>query len=447
MLPLPPLVHLVGAALAWTNWDTHQVCYPQQHLHPTSPLELQLAVAGASSVRVAGTGHSFSPIVLTNATLLSLDRLASVVSYNRDTITVQGGMPLYAINQFLAADGRALPNLGAVSVQTAAGATQTATHGTGRTGSLSTGITAMDLVVANGTMASVRDGDLLDAARVGMGVFGVVSTLTLQHVPLWTMEQITFSLPRADFQAHLRQLQATYDRLQWFIYGDVAAAQSVTIVLRVNSTHPIAPQGGCWGGATFTPPTTPPPSFWSIWPADAAACVDVSYKTLGVVDSGNTYRFTEMELMIPAEDDLAALADAVQVHALQSLSRPLFLGMRYVDADSIWLSPFFGRRTAVVSSILHSQNDGDDDDGIAPRLHAALHAAMTKYNARPHPGKVNYFTAADMRRVYPKFQAFVALQKAIDPTGKFLNPYMRMLLDDEARTNVHHGSSDAALVE
>ncbi|RHY53106.1 hypothetical protein DYB34_013666 [Aphanomyces astaci] len=64
---------------------------------------------------------------------------------------------------------------------------------------------------------------------------------------------------------------------------------------------------------------------------------------------------------------------------------------------------------------------------IAP-LHQAMHRALAKYDARPHPGKNNYFNATDMRRVYPKFQAFVQLQTSLDPTSKFVNPYISKLL-------------------
>jgi hypothetical protein len=52
-----------------------------------------------------------------------------------------------------------------------------------------------------------------------------------------------------------------------------------------------------------------------------------------------------------------------------------------------------------------------------------------RYSARPHPGKNNYFDAADMRTVYPRFDDFVSMQRAIDPTGKFANAYIHCLLD------------------
>ncbi|RHY68454.1 hypothetical protein DYB38_007422 [Aphanomyces astaci] len=420
------------AATAWTNWDTRQACYPTKDVRPASVVELQAAVKAATSLRVAGAGHSFSPIVLTNATLLTLNNYASVVSFDTTTITVQAGMPLYAINSYLETKRRALPNLGAVAVQTAAGATQTGTHGTGKTGSISSGIVGMDLIAANGTILTLKSGSpLLDAARVGMGALGVVSTITFQHVPIWRMEQITFTLSLASFQQNLRLLQATYDRVQWYLYGNVATTQSVTVILRVNTTRAVTAAGGCWGGRSAAP-TSPPPLGWSRWPAGAYACIDVSYKTLGVDGRNNMIGglFTETELMIGADNDLQALTELLAVHKTLSHSTlvTLFLGMRYVEPDNGWLSPFYNRRTVVVSSIVyHSTTSSQFAVEIAP-LHQAMHRALAKYDARPHPGKNNYFNATDMRRVYPKFQAFVQLQTSLDPTSKFVNPYISKLL-------------------
>ncbi|RHY84351.1 hypothetical protein DYB37_007262 [Aphanomyces astaci] len=418
------MVALVAVAVAatnggdfWSNWDTRQVCHPRVHVSPSTATGLQRAVQAASHVRVAGAGHSFSPIVLTEHTLVTLDKYTDVVAFDADTITVQAGRPLYAVNDYLAAHGRALPNLGAVAIQTAAGATQTGTHGTGNTGCLSDNIVGMDLVVANGTLVNLGPGhDLFDAARVGMGVLGAVSTLTFRHVPLWTMEEITFTLPLATFQLHRAALLAV----------------TVTVVLRVNTTMPIT--SGCWGNVFTTVPATPAPFNWTNWPDDTKACVDHSYKVLGRDGKNNTNLFTEMELMLPVDSDAAALADMLALHANLAPRHdpnvmpghvPLFLGFRYVEPDNLWLSPFYQRRTVVVSTIVyhHGEYEGEID-----RYHRRMQAVLTKYKARPHTGKANYFTATDMAAVYPKFHEFVALQRAVDPHGKFLNKYMRRLL-------------------
>ncbi|OQR90940.1 FAD-linked oxidoreductase [Achlya hypogyna] len=416
------------AAETWTNWDTRQVCHPSAHLRPSSLSELQAIVADATSLRVAGAGHSFSPIVLTNATLVTLENYASLVELTEDTVTVQAGMPLHEINDLLASHGRALPNVGAVAVQTAAGATSTGTHGTGDTGSLSANIVAMEIVVANGSVVHINRGGLLNAARVAMGTLGVVSTITFAHVPLWTMEQITFTMPYDEFTYDLRKLQAAFPRLQWYM-ADLPASKTVTVLLRVNTTAPVTT--GCWNGTFANVPVTPPPLGWSAWPDSTKACVDVSYKTLGRVGENNTKLFTEMEMMIPAARDLDGLERMLELHASLAPSHDpsvsLFLGVRYVEADTIWLSPFYGRHTAVFSTIIYSGPAAVTNE-LKAYHHGMQSVLASNFGARPHPGKVNYFDAAMMRKVYPRFDDFVALQQAWDPTGKFLNDYTTRLL-------------------
>ncbi|KDO17747.1 hypothetical protein SPRG_16846 [Saprolegnia parasitica CBS 223.65] len=414
----------------WTNWDTRQVCHPAAHARPSSLPELQAVVAQSSHIRVAGAGHSFSPIVLTNETLVTLENYASLLELTQDTITVQAGMPLHVLNEILAAHQRALPNVGAVAVQTVAGATSTATHGTGNTGSISAGIVAMDIVVANGSVVHIDGGGLLNAARVAMGTLGVVSSITFEHVPLWHMEQITFNMPHDEFIFDLRKLQAVFPRLQWYM-ANLPHDKTVTVVLRVNTSAPITT--GCWNGS-YSAPSTPPPLTWSSWPEGTKACVDVSYKTLGRVGDNNTKLFTEMEMMIPAERDLDGLARMLELHAnlapAHDPSIPIFLGVRYVQADAIWLSPFYGRHTAVFSTIVYANasNAANVSTALATYHHGMQNVLSSNFGARPHLGKVNYFDASMMRKVYPRFDHFVQLQATWDPTGKFLNPYTSRLL-------------------
>ena len=74
--------------------------------------------------------------------------------------------------QALVGNGLALQNLGSVTEQSIAGAISTGTHGSGLSkGSLSTAVTALQLVLANGTVIRCSqdlNADLFGAARVGL---------------------------------------------------------------------------------------------------------------------------------------------------------------------------------------------------------------------------------------------------------------------------------------
>ncbi len=105
------------------------------------------------------------------------------------------------------------------------------------------------VVTANETSSR----DLLDAARVGMGAFGVLSEITFAVFPLWTMERILAPVSLTALLPQLPALRQQYERLQWYYtpYTDDAF-----LLLRVNTTAPIS---GCWNGTANAPRLGGPP--------------------------------------------------------------------------------------------------------------------------------------------------------------------------------------------
>src|SRR6476661_437300 len=115
----------------WHNWAGDQICSPADRIEPRSEDELVAALAGASRVRVAGSGHSFTDIALTDGLQVSLNRMASVLGVDGELVRVQSGIRLRELGVELAKRGLAMENLGDVDAQTLAGALATGTHGTG----------------------------------------------------------------------------------------------------------------------------------------------------------------------------------------------------------------------------------------------------------------------------------------------------------------------------
>ena len=62
----------------WRNWSGLQQSHPTQILKPQNMDELQSIVKNNAKIRVVGAGHSFTPLVSTDATLLSLDHFSGI---------------------------------------------------------------------------------------------------------------------------------------------------------------------------------------------------------------------------------------------------------------------------------------------------------------------------------------------------------------------------------
>src|SRR5262245_20079301 len=183
----------------WSNWAGSITCRPQRIAMPSTEAELCALVRDAAAegldVRVAGTGHSFTPLVATDGLLLSLDRWTGIESADvaGGGVTVRAGTKLHDLGEELLALGLAQANLGDVDVQSVAGAVSTGTHGTGRTlGSISTQVTGLRLVSPAGELIDIsaeRDPELLEAARVALGTLGVLSAVTLRVQPAFRLHE------------------------------------------------------------------------------------------------------------------------------------------------------------------------------------------------------------------------------------------------------------------
>src|SRR3569833_4423304 len=185
-----------STAPVWRNWAGNQHATPRRVLTPRSTDEVAAAVTSSDglTVRMAGTVHSFTGAALSEGVLLRPEGLTALRTVDPATGlgTAEAGMTLKAFNEHLAAHGLAPANMGDIQEQTLAGATQTATHGTGREAAgLVSQVARLELVLADGTTVTCsRDErpELFDAARAGLGALGVVTAITWHVVPAFALE-------------------------------------------------------------------------------------------------------------------------------------------------------------------------------------------------------------------------------------------------------------------
>src|SRR5690606_2454441 len=141
---------------SWANWARNQECAPHSIRRPTTEDELVRLVVDAGNagqrVKCAGAGPSFTPIACTDGGMFDPSGYDRVPAHDPATtrVTVQAGIPLRKLCEVLDRRGRAIENMGDIAYQSIAGATSTATHGTGwEFGNLSTRIVGMRIVAAD----------------------------------------------------------------------------------------------------------------------------------------------------------------------------------------------------------------------------------------------------------------------------------------------------------
>lgn len=436
--------------LHFYDWDGQQHSEPYTYTLPRSEAELAGTLAQAraarETVKVIGGGLSFSGAqMVQDGHIVSLDRMTKILKVTYPPtlaggalVEVEPGIRVRDLLEELAKldKPQTMLNLGATASQSIGGATSTSTHGTGAAiGSLATQIHALRIMDAAGTVhvaSNDTNPDLFRVARVGVGALGIITSLTLRTYPLWKVRRYTLHYSFDKLLDDLPQLMADHPRLQWSY-----APPNATVLIRddVPWDTPVSPSnGGCWS------PTL----------GGDEECVDVVYKAL--TDSWEHYNsralYTEMEMFIPAKLSADAVREFVQVmDGLKPRHNPnvsLYTMVRYVGADDIALSPMNGRDTAVMSFIvLGDQERTGSPEEFSMYTHALENMTQkAPYHSRPHWGKVNYFTAAELRATYgdANFDAFLKQRNLMDPPlhtadGKapfrlFANDYLRQRLGD-----------------
>jgi L-gulono-1,4-lactone dehydrogenase len=433
---------MVTTADRWRNWAGNQSAQPRRVITPRSAEEVaeavKLATLDGLRVRMAGSGHSFTPVAVTDGVLLRPGAMRAVRAVDEAArqVTVEAGCPLRVLNEYLAGRGLALANMGDIQEQTVAGAIQTGTHGTGRDlGSIAAQVTALELVRADGsivTAAADSDPALFQAARVGLGALGVLTAVTFQVVPAFLLEAREEPMRWAEVISRLDELTSDNEHFEfyWFPHTDGCLTK------RNNRTEgPARPLPG-WRyrlddeflsntvfGATCRlgqryPATIPVINGIAGKALGARRYVDTSHK---VFTSPRRVRFKEQEYAIPREHLAGALAEIRGLFARHDWRISFPIEVRVAPADDIWLSTASGRPTAYIA--IHVFHRAAHEEYFQ-----AVEGVLAAAGGRPHWGKLHTRDADYLHGVYPGFADFVALRDELDPARRFSNRYLEQVL-------------------
>ena len=426
----------------WHNWAGDQVCRPAAFERPASADEVAELVGRSREagrvVRVAGAGHSFTDTVLTDGTLLSLDRMRRVLEIDRASglVRVEAGISLNELSEALWAHGLAFENLGDVDIQSIAGATATGTHGTGsRLRNLSAGLRDVELVTADGSQVTVsgdEDRDGWRAARVSVGALGVVTAVTLQAVPAFTLEGTDATAPLEEVLGRVDELADGADHFEFYVFPHSALA-----LTRTNRRVERAPEppsrarawfddvllrnyvfGAACAAGKRAPRLIPSLNRLLARASGTTVRVDRSYR---VFASPRLVRFTEMEYALPRERVAEAVRAVLDVAARPGFAVPFPIEVRFVAPDDAFLSPAGGRETGYIAVHMYRGMEWQP-------YFRAVEEVMDGFEGRPHWGKRHFQTADTLAPRYPEWERFQAVRRRLDPDGVFENGYVRRVL-------------------
>jgi L-gulono-1,4-lactone dehydrogenase len=428
----------------WQNWSGTERADPTRTVRPGGVDELAAAVVAAASdglrVKAVGAGHSFSGIAAPDGVRVDMGGLDQVVAVEQRTglVTVEGGMPLWRLNEILDAHGLALENMGDIDRQTISGAISTGTHGTGdRYRGFAWQVKGLKLVLADGSIVRCTEferPELFAAARLGLGAIGVIAEVTLQCVPAFRLKAVERPERLGAVLEGLDELVAENDHFEfyWFPHTErTLTKRNNRYAMSEPSRSPSALSywwnEGFTENALFEASNRVGARFpgmvrglnrlaGRVW--SAREYTDVSHR---VFASPRSVVFREMEYALPREALPGVLRELKAMVEREGHTVSFPVEVRFAAADDIWLSTAHGRRTAYVAVHQYHRHDH------APYFRDCA-AIFDAAEGRPHWGKMHSLDAPTLARRYKHFEDFLRVRGEVDPDRRFANPYLDRVL-------------------
>ena len=426
----------------WTSWNEN-LTYNYESLYKiTSEQELQEVVKKSEKIRVFGNKQSSADIASGAATLIDIRTYNKIISSNdtEHTITVQSGVILGDLLEAVEAKGWCIPCLPDINTITIGGALATGTHGTsGKL--LSEYMTKCSIVLADGSIKIITDkDDLIDAIRVSLGVFGVFSEITFKCEPIYTLHvkegpeddsvwlpKINERLKKHDF---LRILWLPHTDKGYVITGDKIDPNTEVIEdlgpkylkHRRTASKILYKYSHVFPWITAVANKLLYRGFFSSTKEHKGSL----YQATVTKSRGSTLELAEWTIGL---DVFPTVFEELKTE-INKWSNKSFIhipmDVRFVYKDKSWLSYAYEKDTVTMGCVSRNAATADTYEAFK-----SIEKIFLKHGGKPHWAK--RFTAkdAELSKVYIKWEDFKLLRRELDPTNKFLNPYLTEIFNEK----------------
>jgi L-gulono-1,4-lactone dehydrogenase len=359
----------------WRNWARNLDCSCDV-VTPGSLEELCAVVKRVSGsgrrLRAAGGSYSWAPLVPNGDTIVRMHQLDRVRHFDEQagTVEVECGIRVKELTRQAAAHGLTVVTPTLFPKPTIGGAIAVGAHGTDfHNGGIEDRIVEMKIVDAAGNLRSVgRDDPDMGAAKVALGMLGVIYSVTLQLERQYNVATQIRSLPVERVLAEFEDLQASCGFLEmfWFPFQ-----KNMWVYMMDRTMAPLDPSSW-WTRlkrnvntaiqnvasqrlipwiAAHAPHLTPI--------LNSLASRMAFHEGLSVQTASHAFHFQrayakcwEMEYAVPSTDAARVWREGVALveHYAASGLYPVNLALhgRFTSASSGWIAPNHGRPTCYI---------------------------------------------------------------------------------------------------
>lgn len=393
--------------------------------------DVQGLVRKYGKVKVLGTRHCFNDIADTKDQFISVVGAEEVMSIDakNKTVTVNGGLKYGQLSPYLHQKGFALHNLASLPHISVAGACATATHGSGdKNGNLAAAVTAMELVVADGSVMKLskeKDEEKFNAAVVHLGALGVVTRVTLRIQPTFMMGQYVYeNLPLSQLKDHFEEIESSGYSVSLFTNWASDDITEVWVKFKTNSNKPLKalPEKEFFGAKLATKNMHPIPELSAENCTEQMGVPGPWYERMPHFKMGFTPssgKELQSEYFVPRRNAVDAILAISKMGS--PISPHLFTSeIRTIAADNLWLSPCY-KQDSVAIHFTWKQ-----DWPAVSKLLPVIEKELAPFNVRPHWGKLFTVAPGLLEKRYEKLPEFRELARELDPTGKFRNAFLNL---------------------
>lgn len=419
------------------NWLRRFGYRPQEFVQPATEEEIINLINTSKKLRAFGAGHSFNSGLVSEETLVSLDRYSGVIQKEPgNKVMFKGGTRVRDVSKWLLSEGLAIENLPSHDAQSLAGIISTDVHGTGRDwGFVSQEVTSIRLIDGKGDVHLCEPtDDLFKAAIGGIGAVGIITEVGLKAVDRFNVEQKVELSSWSHVKNNLDSLLEKHTHLSLYLFPFTDKCQintwnptdkkkSFLGPLREAFSISIDALLAAWFGNLL--------AYSGLLPKLSNFTHGLKRGTDLVMESFKAFNRTiyhlhqELEFAVPYETTVEICERFIKLYEEMYLAEKLpyiLFEIRFTPAghDRTMIGPGRGRRSAWLDL------NANDSHGFE-RYFAAAERLMRQVDARPHPGKFNEsFTKEDMLRLHGDyFVKFLELAKLHDPERKFTNEFTR----------------------
>ena len=407
------------------NWSS-TVDLGGREMRPTSAAEVAARVRDETTALALGSAHSFSTVAVTPGLHVETMGLPADVCVEGNTVSVGAGTTYAELGRELHARGMALAAMASLPHITVGGAISTGTHGSGDAiGTLSSAVTGLEIVTADGEIRWVRRGVDADFPGwvVALGALGVVTRVELEVEPTYEVAQTVFAgldldVVESDFDAVFSSATSVSVFTRWRPEPDA----QLWLKRRVDREG-AWPGGPAFGASERSTPLHPLEQLDPVHCNPQLGQPGPWHERLPHFHPDFTPSAgdeIQAEYLLPRARAVEAIRELRTLHA--SITPLLHVTeIRTMCADDLWLSPAYGRDTVGIHFTWHR------DERIFSVL-PAIEEIVMPLGARPHWGKVSRATPAQVTSAFSRWEDFAELVRVMDPAGKFRSPFVTRLL-------------------